>query len=197
MSVWWCWLCSYHDVNVTSNSHWKHRGIRPSSSTVDPIWCFMKSRHIIPFLDAQDELSLHFWSIPFISDLSSSHLLSAEDSCVQCHASAVYLRLHVSSINVMTPIAMCIRFVMDVGPVIISIVLIHYNVHVADPETGWVYCSGGQACREQEAQAEARLKLELSGGRTKNHFPHSTNNKCSKCTLSNLVSLDRVSSVEE
>ena len=81
-----------------------------------PIWRSIKSGHIIPFLDAQDELSLHFWTIPSISGLSSSCLPSAEDGCAglfreQCHT--VSTRLLIEIIH----IAMCIKFVVDICPV--------------------------------------------------------------------------------
>ena len=48
---------------------------------VNTVWLFMKSEDIIPFLNAQHELSLHFRSIFSISLFSLSHVVSAVNGC--------------------------------------------------------------------------------------------------------------------
>ena len=64
-------------VNVTSIPHWNHRGFSPFSCTVEWIGRSTKRGHIIPFLKAQNELTLHLRSIPFISTRILSCALSA------------------------------------------------------------------------------------------------------------------------
>ena len=146
-------------ANVTYIHHWNHRGMSAFTCSVDLICPSMKSRHIIPFLSAQNELSLHLWSIPFISTLTSSYVVSALGGCagalrVHCHHIFVCLFLRWSPLQCVLD-----SWMMSVHPVNVSSALIWYNVHVQDPETGVIYWSGRWTCREQAAQVQAWCKL--------------------------------------
>ena len=89
----------------------------------------MKSVYAIPFLDAQDVLSLCFpGPFPFFP-LSVHHIHCLQRMAVLLNSVPNVTMSH-SSINAIIPIAMCIGFVMDIYTVIISSVVIQYNVHV-------------------------------------------------------------------
>ena len=105
---------------------------------VHPVFPSIQSVHIIPFLRAENELSQHFWSIQAIFALIPSYTLSAVGGgvgsvCVKLHSFSLCqcVLLFLIVINVM-----CV--VLDIHPVTLLIALRIHNVHILDPETGWV-----------------------------------------------------------
>ena len=65
----------------TVTIHYLIMSMKGERVQVNPMWSSIKSEDIIPFLNAQHELSLHFWSIISISPLSLSHFVSAVNGC--------------------------------------------------------------------------------------------------------------------